>query len=95
MTNFVYRGEPGGWGVLEGGATAVMLTYGFTLGRYFGCMARFVCISTRFVCIVTNLVYIMTRFVYTYALMPNLPAYDKLCLHHDKVCYNKQTLSCI
>ena len=57
---------PGGWGVLEGGATAVMPTYGFALGRYFGCMARFVCILTRFVCIMTNLVYSMTRFVYTY-----------------------------
>ena len=45
---------PGGWGVLEGGATAVMPTYGFALGRYFGCMARFVCIA------------IVTRFVYTY-----------------------------
>jgi len=39
MTNFVYRSlsvriwpGPGGWGVLEGGATAVMPTYGFALG---------------------------------------------------------------
>ena len=55
-----------------------------------------VCLHFDEVCLhMTNLVYIMTRFVYTYALMPNLPAYDKLCLHHDKVCYNEQTLSCI
>ena len=76
MTNFVYRGflfesgpgpEGGPRGVLEGGATAVMPTYGFALGRYFGCMARFVCILTRFVCIMTNLVCSMTRFVYTHA----------------------------
>ena len=38
-TNCVYRSlsvriwpGPGGWGVLEGGATAVMPTYGFALG---------------------------------------------------------------
>ena len=39
MTNFIYRSlsvriwpGPGGWGVLEGGARAVMPTYGFALG---------------------------------------------------------------
>ena len=88
MTSFVYSSlsvriwaEPGGWGVLEGGATAVMPTYGFALGRYFGCMARFVCILTKFVCIMTNLVYNMTRFVYTYDTYAKFVCIDdKLCL---------------
>ena len=90
---------PGGWGVLEGGATAVMPTYGFALGRYFGCMARFVCIMTRFVYIwqtlstawqslSTHTTHMtnclhMTNFVYT---MTKFVTTSKLCHAFDKLC---------
>ena len=96
MANFVCRSlpvriwpRPEEWGILEGGTRAVMLAYGFALGGYFGCMARFACIVTKFVCIMANLVCMQhdkASLSTHMAHMTNLSAYDKLSLRNDTVC---------